>query len=414
MRIVRGAAACVLAAVSWGYFGGALAASTPPVPPRGADAWWYRSLDLTQAHQQVTGKGVTLALIDGPVAPDVVDLRGQDVQPVVNVCGGEPTAIGEIADHTTALAATIVGNGKGNFEDGIGTAGVAPDASLRVYAVGSSVTEVSCGRTGVDGAALAIERAIDDGVRIIGYAGGAPRLRPTMAAAVQRALDAGIVVVAAAGDSRDDSVLVPASIPGVIAVAAVTRAGKSWSDNTEGNREAFVVAAPGVDLPIGGFFDKEWRSAALRTGTSEATAIVMGGVALAMQRWPQATGNQIVANLIHTATKPAGPTASPTPGDASLLSALPVLPVRDTDLGYGVVSVTGMLASDPARFPDVNPLVPPAPSPTPTPVPVAAVPPDEGLPWVVAVGAVAGTLVLVALFIGIRTRPRRPSASEHI
>lgn len=399
MRFVRGAAAFVLAATTWGWFAGAPAATSPPIPPRGVDAWWFRTLDLDRAQTQVTGKGVTLALIDGPVAPDVPDLRGRDVVPVTNVCGGATTAVGEIADHTTALAATIVGNGTGNAQDGIGTAGVAPDATLRVYAVGDSATDVGCDRGGVDGGALAIERAVEDGVRIIGYAGGSPRLRPAVAAAVRRALDAGIVVVAAAGDSRDDEVLNPAAIPGVVAVAAVDRTGASWSQNTRGNREAFVIAAPGVDLPIGGFFDSStWRSAGVRTGTSEATAIVMGGLALAMQRWPQATGNQIVANLIATATRRATP--GPSPGTPSALT-------RDTDYGYGVMSVSGMLAADPTRFPDVNPLRPPNPTPTPTPTAVAPVGSDDrGSDWVVPLGAIAGTAVLVTLFIAVRARPR--------
>lgn len=399
MRFVRGASAFVLAASTWGWFAAAPAATTPPAPPRGVDAWWYRTFDLAQAHQQVTGKGVSVGLIDGPVAPDVPELRGRDVTPVVNVCGGAATGTGDVADHTTALAATIVGSGTGNAEDGVGTAGIAPEASLRVYAVGDSVTRVGCDREGFDGAAAAIDRAVDDGVRMIGYAGGSERLRPTLAAAVERALDAGIVVVAAAGDSRDETVLNPAAIPGVVAVSAVDRTGAAWSENTRGNRAAFVISAPGVDLPMGGFFDGTWRSAALRSGTSEATAIVMGGLALSMQRWPQATGNQIVANLIHTATRRASPSPAPAGAGAA--------PVRDTDYGYGVMSVRGMLTSDPAQFPDVNPLRPAA---TPTPVPIASEPAAaEGENWLVPViGGVAGTAVILTLFIAVRVSRRRP------
>lgn len=391
MRIVPGAAVLIAAAT---LFGGAAVAATAPLPPRGEEAWWFASLDLGRAREQATGKGVTLALIDGPIALKVPELRGRDVAAVTNVCGGAATATGEVADHTTALAVAIVGNGKGNAPDGVGTSGVAPEATLRVYAVGSSVDEVGCGRQDVDGAALAIERAVDDGVRIIGYAGGSERLRPSVSAAVQRALDAGIVVVAAAGDSRDDAVLNPAAIPGVVAVAATTRDGAGWIENTAGNRAAFVVSAPGVDLPMGGFFDGVWRSAALRSGTSEATAIVMGALALAMQRWPDATGNQILTNLLRTAT---GRTVS---------ARLPPSPApfgRDTDLGFGVVSVTGMLAVDPQQWPDLNPLRPPAPSPTPRPL----VAEGGGVGWALPLGAVLGTAGFVAVFVVVRVRPKR-------
>lgn len=397
MRIVRGAAVLIAAATAFG--GVAVAAAPPPLPPRGEDAWWFTSLDLGRAHEQVTGKGVTLALIDGPLAPTVPELRGRDVTAVTNVCGGAATATGEVADHTTALAAAIVGNGQGNAPDGVGTAGVAPEATLRVYAVGSSVNEVGCGRGDLDGAALAIERAVDDGVRIIGYAGGSDRLRPAVAAAVQRALDAGIVVVAAAGDSRDAAVLNPAAIPGVVAVAATTRDGEGWVENTAGNRAAFVVSAPGVDLPMGGFFDGDWRSAALRSGTSEATAIVMGALALAVQRWPQASGNQILTNLLRTATGRAvsGRLPSPAPFGRTEFG-------RDGDLGFGVVSVTGMLAADPRQWPDVNPLRPASPSPTPTPLAIAD---DGGAGWALPLGAVLGTAAFVAVFVFVRVRPKQ-------
>lgn len=384
MRIVRGLAALFALAV---LAGPAAAATSPPLPPRGADAWWFTGLGLPAAHEQVTGAGVTVALIDGPVALDVPELRGRNVAAVTNVCGGSATGTGEVADHTTALAAAIVGTGKGNADDRVGTAGVAPDVALRVYAAGSAVDTVGCGRNdGTDGAALAIEAAVADRVRVIGYAGGSERLRPTLDAAVQRAMDAGIVVVAAAGDSREAAVLNPAAIPGVVAVSASTREGTPWSEGTLGNRAAFVISAPGVDLPMGGFFDGTWNSAALRTGTSEATALVVGGLALAMQRWPKATGNQILTHLLHTAT------GRPSFG-------------RDTDLGFGVLSVPGMLASDPAQWPDVNPL---RPLPTPTPTPLAQPGGEPTLDWRIVTGALAGTLVLAAAFVYVRVKPCSP------
>ncbi|MGQ0846969.1 MAG: S8 family serine peptidase [Sporichthyaceae bacterium] len=399
MRWVRGAAALALAATAWG--GAASAATAPPIPRVGPGSWWFTSLGLAEAHRQVTGKGVTVGLIDGPVASEVPELKGRDVVPVVNVCGGSATGTGAIADHTTALAAAIVGSGKGNSDDGVGTLGIAPDASLRVYAVGDAEETVGCGRSGVDGAALAFDRAVADGVRVVGYAGGSERLRPTLAAAVKRALDAGIVVVAATGDSRDRTVLNPAAIPGVVAVSATTSDAEPWRDNVAANREAFVISAPGVDLPMGGFFDGQWRSAALRTGTSEATALVAGGVALAMQRWPNATGNQILTNLIRTATK--SPTASPSPAG------------RDSGLGFGVMSVSGMLASDPAQWPDANPLLPaPTPTPTASPAPfVAKDAPEQALGWPVIAGALLGTTVFVATFVFVRVKPRRRQTPTH-
>ena len=49
--------------------------------------WWVDATKLTTWHQQgITGKGVTIALLDGPVATGVPELQGQDVQPTASLC----------------------------------------------------------------------------------------------------------------------------------------------------------------------------------------------------------------------------------------------------------------------------------------------------------------------------------------
>ena len=67
------------------------------------------------------------------------------------------------------------------------------------------------------------------------------------------------------------------------------------------------------------------------SGTSVATPIVAGFVAVAMQRWSQATGNQIVQSLVATATT--GPTGQP------------------------LLSPNGLDTTDPTQYPDTNPLL---------------------------------------------------------
>lgn len=76
------------------------------------------------------------------------------------------------------------------------------------------------------------------------------------------------------------------------------------------------------------------------SGTSYATPIVAGFVAVAMQRWPQATGNQIVQSLIATATT--GPTGQP------------------------LISPKGLDTTDPTQYPDTNPLLDKFPGTQPT------------------------------------------------
>ena len=76
------------------------------------------------------------------------------------------------------------------------------------------------------------------------------------------------------------------------------------------------------------------------SGTSVATPIVAGFVAVAMQRWPQASGNQIVQSLLATATT--GPTGQP------------------------LLNPNGLDTADPAQYPDTNPLLDKFPGTEPT------------------------------------------------
>ena len=66
-------------------------------------------------------------------------------------------------------------------------------------------------------------------------------------------------------------------------------------------------------------------------GTSYATPIVAGLVAVTMQRWPGASGNQVVQSLVKTATK------SPT--------------------GQPLLNPSGLDKTDPTQLPDENPLL---------------------------------------------------------
>ncbi len=327
----------------------------------GEQAWWYQSMALTDAHRTSTGAGATVAVIDSEVDPTVPELAGQKVVPVRNFCGGAPTGTGAAAAHGTSIVVDIVGSGKGTAPDGLGVAGVAPAATVRTYAVEdatSTISQVNC--AGLDegtAVAQAIEAAAADGVRIISTSLGGDD-SPVLRAAVANVLRSGVVLVAAAGDGPlDSAVRYPAAYRGVVAVAAVDQSGDPWDGNVLGNRRAFVISAPGVDIATGTFEKGTWSSEAVLTGTSEAAPLVAGSLALVAAKYPNATGNQLIQSLIHN---PAGDR------DFGF----------DTDYGYGIVSPVKMLAADPRQYPDVNPLLPAvaAPSPGPPTRPLASAP----------------------------------------
>ena len=105
---------------------------------------------------------------------------------------------------------------------------------------------------------------------------------------------------------------------------------------------------------------------------SNATPIVAGFLALVKQKYPKATGNQLIQTLIH---------------NTGAGSHKPVFDASNK-LGYGIVSITSMLAVDPTTYPDVNPLVSADAGASPTAQQIAGKPTASPSPTVSA-GATA-------------------------
>lgn len=307
----------------------------------GKDAWWYQAMRIDDAHKIATGKGVTIAVIDGPIDPTVPELRGQDVTPVKNFCGGKPTGTGPIASHGTSMVVNIAGNGRGTGPGKVGVAGVAPGSTVRTYGVDGDASDgLQCGTVGVRrGVADAISASLDDGADIISISlsFGAPD--SVEQAAVEQALAAGAVVVASSGErEKDSAVTFPAAYPGVVSVSAVDRNAKPWAGNVQGNRKTVSISAPGAELTTGTFVGNNWSSTVQASGTSGSTSLVAGSLAVVKSRYQTATGNQLIANMIRN------------PGGTQGYGFTP-------DFGYGIISLPNMLASDPAQWPDTNPLI---------------------------------------------------------
>lgn len=104
-----------------------------------------------------------------------------------------------------------------------------------------------------------------------------------------------------------------------------------------------TVAAPGKDILHQGAtvtgVGPDWERQILQEGTSFATPIVAGNLALAMQKYPDATPNQLIQSLIHNT------------GDE------PHELVWMRGYGHGLLLTNVFLAADPTVYPDVNPLV---------------------------------------------------------
>jgi serine protease AprX len=158
-------------------------------------------------------------------------------------------------------------------------------------------------------------------IRVITLAYGTDGLQPyeidPLSYAVEQAWNAGIVVVVAAGNDGNASPLRnPAVDPFVIAVGAAENDSSQISGVAEfsncGTSVRFVdLVAPGRSILSlrnpGSFADQHYPEAAMEetyflgSGTSQAAAVVAGGVALLLDQRPELNPNQVKALLTDNA-----------------------------------------------------------------------------------------------------------------
>lgn len=243
------------------------------------------------------GRGVVLCIVDTGIDASHPDLDHVTILAWRDFVGGRSAPYDD-QGHGTAMAGLIAGDGE--------VRGAAPAVSLLVAkAIGSN-------GQGTDAdVAAAIDFCVDpngdgnraDGADIVSLSLGGgthPIFGSSVAGAADNAIGFGVYVVAAAGNdgqSDDGDVEVPASEPAVIAIGAVDRDGRIAMFSSRGRQTSgFAIAqprndpdkkpevvAPGVDLIAPWPGGQHVRV----SGTSPATAIVAGGLALLLQNHPE-------------------------------------------------------------------------------------------------------------------------------
>jgi cyanobactin maturation PatA/PatG family protease len=133
--------------------------------------------------------------------------------------------------------------------------------------------------------ARAIHDAVEAGAHIVNVSAGQlvadGPVAPSLLEAVQHCARAGVLIVAAAGNEGCECLHVPACLPGVLSVGALSRNGHPLEDSNWGPiyRQRGILA-PGEDILVA---TREGRPAP-RTGTSYAAAVVSGAAALLLSR----------------------------------------------------------------------------------------------------------------------------------
>ena len=389
--------------------------------PAEGGLWYYTVPGFEEIHASgVTGEGITVAVIDGPIYPDSPDLAGTNlVLPETSFCDEDDdgddlpdpvTSRMPWAEHATTLSGLIIGTGTGvSGEPGV--RGVAPGATVRLYV--STTLGGACELDGQDGVILSIDQAIADGADVINLSFSGTTWGTDRIAALARAQRAGVIIVAASYHEGGTDLGWPALANGVIAVESADV--NLTLSPTSVTHPQLTVVAPGAHIRAL-THSTNWQGYELASGTSYATAWTSGALALAWSAHPDATANQMIQALLRTTSQ----------SDGNLTRI-------DDHWGYGTVNARNLVEIDPTTLPDVHPLLSqdpeakpryedvldPEPEPTaepttePTPEPTQATPapdpdtdPAGPLPAIL-IGALALVVLVGATTAVVLVRRRR-------
>ena len=180
---------------------------------------------------------------------------------------------------------------------------------------------------------MLIELALNDGVDVVSisstYSADSESMRWALARAITQKVP---IVVSMGNDSEYNPPKSLARMTGVVGVASVEPNGELTSYSNYGD----YVSTASVSRPYarsGATWEKGYWQ-----GTSFASPTVASFLALTMQRWPDATGNQVMQDLARTGIGGNGGYWNPY-------------------TGYGAVDPYVLLTTNPTQFPDENPFL---------------------------------------------------------
>ncbi|MGO3146154.1 MAG: S8 family serine peptidase [Leucobacter sp.] len=350
---------------------------------RSAGLWYADRLKFDELQSQgATGEGIKIAVVDGGINLDAAELQGANIEVMGSYCAfpetGKPVpAVSDDlarAAHGTDVVSMLVGNGEAE-DGGLGTRGIVPDAEIRFYASGMPEEESREDKPGCEefdpsqgefysdkgflpgdpdyflggASSYAAWHAVRDGADIVVFSGisdvwGWPIV-------VEEALRAGVPLVAGTPNPDGDldnqiSLAFPHSLNGVVAVSGVDNdgnvlnggGGDDWlTGEAQGSDNLGVISAASAMLTPS---SKDGWVPSIGYGTSLATPLVAGTIALGMEAHPDATANQILQTMIRTTGT----------------SGLHEPEWHGKQLGYGVTNPVALLQTDPLVYADENPL----------------------------------------------------------
>ncbi|MFD5402698.1 S8 family serine peptidase [Streptomyces griseorubiginosus] len=286
------------------------------------DQWALDALQAESVWKISKGKGVTVAVIDGGVNSEHIDLKNNVLKGKDFVDGDDdasPEATEDKPTHGTQMAALIAGHGHGaGAADGV--MGLAPEAKILPI------------RADLAGFADEIRYAVDHGASVVNISmdirdqysergGSAEDLE-----AIAYALKHDVLIVAGTGNDGKRRVGFPAMAPGVLAVGGVDQNGTVWQDSNYGPE--VLLTAPATRIVSAGWPGNNLQ---IGDGTSDSTAFVSAAAALLRSKFPDLTAGQVANRLVKTAVLP----------DSAKSISLP-----DEKYGYGEIRPLAALTEE--------------------------------------------------------------------
>ena len=369
--------------------------------------YWLDDYGFTSAWESSQGEGVKIAIIDTGIDSTHPSLKGvvvggTDMSGFGSSDGQTP--VGSNSYHGTMVASIAAGRGESEI------IGAAPKSELLSVSIAFGIQGLDTDSQIADG----IIWAVDNGAKVINLSltRNSVSWPESWDRAFLYAFENDVVVVAAAGNRSEgtEQVSAPATIPGVISVAGLDRNGDPSQDfSTSGF--SIGVTAPAEDL-IGAYPGGEYR---MWSGTSGATPIVSGMVALIRSMYPEMDAANVVNRVISSATRDGFVGYSTSFGhgviDANQALLAQIAEVTDNPLGSLEQWVKLYRAEAEAEI-SPGEIVSPIEAPTPfTPFI------EPSLPWYANISnwlPLAGYagLGLLAIFLYFAFRPAGPSPSR--